>query len=125
MWCYRRFGHNEGDEPSFTQPLMYDAIRKHPSVSAIYADRLASESVVDKTMTDEMIERFVKHPDEEFEAGKASLPKKTHWFGGRWTGRGKPADPETDGPARATGVPEAAVEQDEIGSRSRRESEGA
>src|SRR3546814_5492214 len=52
MWCYRRFGHNEGDEPSFTQPLMYDAIRKHPSVSAIYADRLASESVVDQTMTD-------------------------------------------------------------------------
>src|SRR3546814_4714890 len=83
MWCYRRFGHNEGDEPSFTQPLMYDAIRKHPSVSAIYADRLASESVVDKTMTDEMIERFVKHLDEEFEAGKAYLPNKADWFEGR------------------------------------------
>ena len=39
MWCYRRFGHNEGDEPSFTQPLMYDAIRKHRKVSAIYAER--------------------------------------------------------------------------------------
>src|SRR3546814_15834286 len=58
MWCYRRFGHNEGDEPSFTQPLMYDAIRKHPSVSAIYADRLAAESVVDKPMTDEMSEQI-------------------------------------------------------------------
>src|SRR3546814_14055636 len=74
------------DEPSFTQPLMYDAIRKHPSVSAIYADRLAAESVVDKTMTDEMIERFVKHLDEEFEAGKAYLPNKAAWFEGRWTG---------------------------------------
>src|SRR3546814_13064020 len=85
---------------------MYDAIRKHPSVSAIYADRLASESVVDKTMTDEMIERFVKHLDEEFEAGKAYLPNKADWFEGRWTGLGKPADPETARRAAATGVPE-------------------
>src|SRR3546814_719924 len=111
MWCYRRFGHNEGDEPSFTQPLMYDAIRKHPSVSAIYADRLASESVVDKTMTDEMIERVVKHRDEEFEAGKAYLPNKADWFEGRWTGLGKPADPETARRAADTGVPEDRLKQ--------------
>src|SRR3546814_3289732 len=89
MWYYRRFGHNEGDEPRFTQPLMYDAIRKHPSVSAIYAYRLASESVVDKTMTVDMIERFGKNLDEEFEAGKAYLPNKADWVEGRWTGLGK------------------------------------
>src|SRR3546814_15493118 len=76
MWCYRRFGHNEGDEPSFTQPLMYNAIRKHPSVSTLYAGRLAQEGVVDQTMIDEMVEHFVKHLDEEFEAGKAYLPNK-------------------------------------------------
>src|SRR3546814_18424304 len=91
MWCYRRFGHNEGAEPSFTQPLMYDAIRKHPSVSAIYADRLAAESVVDKPMTDEMIERFVKPLDEAFEAGKALLPNKTVRFQVRWSGPCTPA----------------------------------
>jgi 2-oxoglutarate dehydrogenase E1 component len=48
MWCYRRFGHNEGDEPSFTQPLMYAKIKKHPAVSALYAERLAAEGVIDK-----------------------------------------------------------------------------
>jgi 2-oxoglutarate dehydrogenase E1 component len=45
MWCYRRFGHNEGDEPGFTQPLMYKAIRQHPPVSEVYAARLAQEGV--------------------------------------------------------------------------------
>jgi 2-oxoglutarate dehydrogenase complex dehydrogenase (E1) component-like enzyme len=47
MWCYRRFGHNEGDEPSFTQPLMYAKIRQHQPVSEIYAARLQQEGVID------------------------------------------------------------------------------
>ena len=47
MWCYRRFGHNEGDEPSFTQPLMYAAIKKHPPISEIYGKRLIAEGVID------------------------------------------------------------------------------
>src|SRR3546814_18978397 len=95
MWCQRRFCHNEGDEPSFTQPLMYNAIRKHPSVSTLYAGRLAQEGVVDQTMIDEMVEHFVKHLDEEFETGKAYLPNKADWFAGRGAGLGKPADPGT------------------------------
>jgi 2-oxoglutarate dehydrogenase E1 component len=48
MWCYRRFGHNEGDEPSFTQPLMYAAIRQHPPISEIYGTRLLEEGVIDE-----------------------------------------------------------------------------
>ena len=48
MFCYRRFGHNEGDEPAFTQPLMYKAISKHPSVREIYAARLVAEGVYDQ-----------------------------------------------------------------------------
>ena len=111
MWCYRRFGHNEGDEPSFTQPLMYNAIRNHPSVSAIYGGRLAKEGVVDKVLMDEMAERFVKHLDEEFEAGKSYLPNKADWFEGRWTGLGKPADPETARRAADTGVDDARLQQ--------------
>src|SRR3546814_15249491 len=62
-------------------------------------------------MTDEMIERFVKHLDEEFEAGKAYLPNKADWFEGRWTGLGKPADPETARRAADTGVPEDRLKQ--------------
>src|SRR6266702_3824775 len=46
MFCYRRHGHNEGDEPAFTQPLMYKAIRNHPPTSEIYAKKLTAESVV-------------------------------------------------------------------------------
>jgi 2-oxoglutarate dehydrogenase E1 component len=46
MFCYRRYGHNEGDEPSFTQPLMYKAIRKHPPASEIYTKKLVGENVI-------------------------------------------------------------------------------
>jgi 2-oxoglutarate dehydrogenase E1 component len=49
MFCYRRFGHNEGDEPSFTQPLMYRAIKDHPSTLDIYTKRLVAEGVVTET----------------------------------------------------------------------------
>src|SRR3982751_3872377 len=52
MWCYRRFGHNEGDEPSFTQPLMYAAIKTHPPISEIYAKRLIAEQVIDQAWID-------------------------------------------------------------------------
>jgi 2-oxoglutarate dehydrogenase E1 component len=106
MWCYRRFGHNEGDEPSFTQPLMYDAIRKHAPVSALYGDRLCKQGVVDQAWIDANVEQFTKLLDGEFETAKAYLPNKADWFEGRWTGLGKPADPETARRSAATGVKE-------------------
>jgi 2-oxoglutarate dehydrogenase E1 component len=95
MWCYRRFGHNEGDEPSFTQPLMYAAIREHPPVSAIYAERLKAEGVIDDDFAERNAAEFVAHLDEEFEAAKSYLPNKADWFAGRWSGLNKPADEET------------------------------
>jgi len=96
MWCYRRFGHNEGDEPSFTQPLMYAEIRKHPPISDIYGARLVREGVVDRAWIDATVDGFTKLLEGEFEAARTYLPNKADWFEGRWAGLGRPDTPETE-----------------------------
>jgi len=93
MWCYRRFGHNEGDEPSFTQPLMYAAIRKHPLISEIYGKRLVEEGVVDAGWIEQQTKSYVDHLEEEFQAAFRYLPDKADWFEGRWAGLGRPDEP--------------------------------
>ncbi len=95
MWCYRRFGHNEGDEPKFTQPLMYDVIGKHPKVSRVYEQRLIDEGVIGEGHREEVAAEFVAHLEEEFEAAKSYSANEADWFGGRWSGLSKPADDET------------------------------
>ncbi|MEO6040880.1 MAG: 2-oxoglutarate dehydrogenase E1 component [Croceibacterium sp.] len=95
MWCYRRFGHNEGDEPSFTQPLMYQAIGKHPRVSEIFAARLIAEGVIDDQGAQRMRDEFDALLNDEFDAAASYKPNEADWFGGRWAGLNKPADPET------------------------------
>ena len=95
MWCYRRFGHNEGDEPSFTQPLMYAAIKTHPKVSQIYTARLEEEGVIEPGYSDGLCAEFIHHLEQEFAASKDYKPNEADWFGGRWSGMNKPADPET------------------------------
>jgi 2-oxoglutarate dehydrogenase E1 component len=94
MWCYRRFGHNEGDEPSFTQPLMYAQIRKHPRISKIYGDRLIAEGVVSQDWIDGTAKAFSDTLEVEFEAGKTYKANQADWFAGRWSGLHMPADPE-------------------------------
>jgi 2-oxoglutarate dehydrogenase E1 component len=106
MWCYRRFGHNEGDEPSFTQPLMYAKIRSHPPVSDIYGARLVAEGVVDRAWIDGRIADFTASLENEFEAAKTYLPNKADWFEGRWQGLGRPDTPETERRNVATSVTE-------------------
>jgi 2-oxoglutarate dehydrogenase E1 component len=96
MWCYRRFGHNEGDEPSFTQPLMYSEIRKHPPISDIYGARLVREGVVDRAWIDANVAQFTLLLEGEFEAARTYLPNKADWFEGRWAGLGRPGTPETE-----------------------------
>src|SRR4051812_12843062 len=93
MWCYRRFGHNEGDEPSFTQPLMYAAIKQHPPISEIYGKRLMDEGVVDQPWIDAQTENYVAHLEEEFQSATSYLPNKADWFEGRWAGLGRPDEP--------------------------------
>ena len=95
MWCYRRFGHNEGDEPGFTQPLMYARIRQHPPVSEIYAKRLEAQGLIDGQYMAGAITAFTDHLEEQFEASKTYNANEADWFGGRWSGFNKPMDPET------------------------------
>lgn len=104
MWCYRRFGHNEGDEPSFTQPLMYAAIRQHPAVSKIYGDRLIGEKMVDQQWIDDTTRTYVDLLEEEFGAAKGYKPNKADWFAGRWSGLNLPADKDITNRAIETGV---------------------
>lgn len=86
MFCYRRFGHNESDEPSFTQPLMYAKIKNHPPTSKLYADRLIREGHVTSEGVAEMIDAHVVNFEDEFEAAESYKPNKADWLGGAWEG---------------------------------------
>jgi 2-oxoglutarate dehydrogenase E1 component len=92
MFCYRRFGHNEGDEPSFTQPLMYKRIKNQPSTRSIYADRLVLEGLITGDEADQMVKDFQTYLDVEFVAAKNYKPEKADWFAGSWTGLERPDD---------------------------------
>ena len=88
MFCYRRFGHNEGDDPTFTQPIMYSKIRALPSTREIYAERLIRDGVITQAEVDAEVARFEAFLDAEFDAGKAFEAKKADWLDGQWTGIG-------------------------------------
>ncbi|MFN3590859.1 MAG: 2-oxoglutarate dehydrogenase E1 component [Thermaurantiacus sp.] len=104
MWCYRRFGHNESDEPSFTQPLMYAAIAKHPPVSKIYGDRLVAQGLLSEDWIAAETRAIVETLEQEFAAAPGFEPRKAEWFEGRWAGLGQPADPVTARRGAETGV---------------------
>ncbi|MGE0061299.1 MAG: 2-oxoglutarate dehydrogenase E1 component [Xanthobacteraceae bacterium] len=86
MFCYRRFGHNEGDEPSFTQPLMYKKIRAHASTLEIYSKKLIAEGVVTDAEVDKMKADWRATLEVEFEAGTSYKANKADWLDGRWSG---------------------------------------
>jgi 2-oxoglutarate dehydrogenase E1 component len=103
MFCYRRFGHNEGDEPSFTQPLMYKKIRAHPGVLEIYSEKLIGEGVVTEGEVAKMRGDWRARLDAEFEAAQGYKPNKADWLDGRWAGM--KAAREVEDPRRGnTGV---------------------
>jgi 2-oxoglutarate dehydrogenase E1 component len=92
MVCYRRHGHNESDEPMFTQPLMYRTIRSHPTTATLYAKRLIEESVI--TAEDETALRHENRArlDEEMAAADSYKPNKADWLDGRWSDIGQAED---------------------------------
>jgi 2-oxoglutarate dehydrogenase E1 component len=104
MWCYRRFGHNEGDEPGFTQPLMYDEIRKHPPVSAIYGDKLRAEGVIEENWAADVSAAFIARLEEDFDAAKGFRVNKADWFEGDWSGFAAPREAITERRAAITGI---------------------
>ena len=82
--CYRRFGHNEGDEPSFTQPLMYKKIRSHPSPVKVYGEKLTNEKSISSEYLKDEIKKFKNLLNEQFENAKDYKPK-IEWFEGTWS----------------------------------------
>ncbi|MBL6841410.1 MAG: 2-oxoglutarate dehydrogenase E1 component, partial [Pelagibacterales bacterium] len=85
VFCYRRFGHNEGDDPTFTQPLMYKKIKSHKSVADTYADKVVGEKLFDNNKVLKMKSDFVQHLDSEFESAKSFKPNKADWLDGFWS----------------------------------------
>ncbi|MEO1292628.1 MAG: 2-oxoglutarate dehydrogenase E1 component, partial [Pseudomonadota bacterium] len=86
MFCYRRFGHNEGDEPMFTQPTMYKTIKKKKTTLQIYGERLVEEGLLGSSEFDEQRTEFQDHLAQEFEAAKEWRPNKADWLDGKWAG---------------------------------------
>jgi len=84
--CYRRFGHNEADEPSFTQPLMYKAVHDHPTILQQYAEKLVQEGSVTKNIIEDMQQSIEHDLYEQFQESSAYKPSTADWLAGRWEG---------------------------------------
>src|SRR5210317_2044192 len=85
IFCYRRFGHNEGDEPSFTQPVMYQKIKNHPSILTVYSKQLVEEGLFTKEEIEKQKSDYKKKLDKEFEDSKKYISNEQDWFTGSWS----------------------------------------
>ena len=90
--CYRRFGHNEGDEPMFTNPVMYKKIKKQKTTLTLYTDRLVKDGLIPEGEIEDMKAAFQAKMNEEFEAGKEYRPNKADWLDGKWSNLEKAKD---------------------------------
>jgi 2-oxoglutarate dehydrogenase E1 component len=97
LFCYRRHGHNESDEPAFTQPLMYRAIARHRTTRQIYADGLIAAGIVDEAEVASMATGFVADLEAQFEAAKGYRPNKADWLEGAWAGLAEAPDDDRRG----------------------------
>ena len=85
IFCYRRFGHNEGDEPMFTNPAMYERIKKQKTTLSLYTERLVQDGLIPEGEIEDMKAAFQARLNDEFEAGKTYKPNKADWLDGRWS----------------------------------------
>ena len=85
IFCYRRFGHNEGDEPMFTNPIMYNRIKKHKTTLQLYTERLIKDGLIPEGEIEDMKAGFQAYLNQEFETGKDYRPNKADWLDGRWS----------------------------------------
>ena len=92
MFCYRRFGHNETDEPSFTQPLMYKKIGVHETVVNLYGKRLIENGTITAEEFETMKAAYRKRLDESLAVATEYKANKADWLDGRWTGLKAAAD---------------------------------
>jgi 2-oxoglutarate dehydrogenase E1 component len=97
MFCYRRFGHNEGDDPTMTQPIMYRRVRDQPTTFSLYSARLVREGVVTQQEVDRWVDEFNAFLESEFDAGKAYRSNKADWLDGDWAGFKLPGDDDRRG----------------------------
>ena len=90
---YRRYGHNEADEPAFTQPLMYRAIAQHPRVREIYAKKLIDQGIVTQAGVEEQLQDYHQRLDDALaESKKSKISPAMHSFGDRWNHLKKPTE---------------------------------
>ncbi|MGE3934439.1 MAG: 2-oxoglutarate dehydrogenase E1 component, partial [Rhodospirillaceae bacterium] len=94
IWCYRRYGHNEGDEPGFTQPVMYKAIAKQPTTREIYARQLVAEGVVSEADAQALVDEARARLDHDYAAASTYKPNKADWLEGQWSGLNVAPSPE-------------------------------
>ena len=88
LLCYRRYGHNEADEPKFTQPLLYKAIEKHPNPKDVYANKLVDEKSIDQSYVKSTEKEFKDYLQEQLDIAKKTdkLDEEVPMFGGAWKG---------------------------------------
>jgi 2-oxoglutarate dehydrogenase E1 component len=103
LFCYRRHGHNETDEPAFTQPLMYRTIARHPTTRQIYAKRLAEAGVLREGEADAMATRFIAELETQFESAKSYRPNRADWLEGAWAGLEQAPDDDRRGDTGVAG----------------------